>query len=108
MRSRSNEMRRQSSCDSPLAWMAGPYYPDISESQTAFTGRVLALSVASIYGLSANNSLNKVRFEDRIRITNATGGAFAGGAAYQAQGYEFFTSRATRASSARASSMPRR
>ena len=102
--------------------MAGLYYSDVSEAQTAFTGRVPALPLASIYDLIAGNSLNKVRFEDRIRnvfglvdyrfndawsasaearygdedkeifrITNATGGAFTAGAAYQAQAYEPFT-----------------
>ena len=81
-----------------------------------------ALQLDSIYDLIAGNSLNKVRFEDRIRnvfglvdyrfndawsvsaearygdedkeifrITNATGGAFTAGAAYQAQAYEPLT-----------------
>ncbi len=122
LRSHSHELRLQSTGESPLAWIAGLYFSDVSEAQTAFTGRVLALQLGSIYDLIAGNNLNKVRFEDRIRnvfglvdyrindawsvsaearygdedkeifrVTNATGGAFTAGAAYQAQGYQPFT-----------------
>ena len=126
LRSQSHELRLQSTGESALTWMAGLYYSEVQESQTAFTGRVPALQLGSIYTLLATNNLNKVRFEDRIRnafamvdykisdawsvaaearygdedkeifrITNATGGAFTAGAAYQAQDYQPFTWRAS-------------
>jgi iron complex outermembrane receptor protein len=126
LRSTSHELRLQSTAESAFSWMAGLYYSDVDEEQTAFTGRVPALNLTPIFTTLANNNLNKVRFEDRIRnvfalvdykfsdawsasaearygdedkeifrITNATGGAFTAGAAYQAQDYQPFTWRAS-------------
>lgn len=126
LRSHSHELRLQSAAETALSWMAGLYYSDVSEAQTAYTGRVLPLTLTPIYSAIAGNNLNKVRFEDRIRNvfgmldyrfddawsvaaearygdedkeifrnTNATGGAFTAGAAYQAQSYEPFTWRAS-------------
>jgi iron complex outermembrane receptor protein len=122
LRSTSHELRLQSTGESAFSWMAGLYYSDVDEEQTAFTGRVPALNLTPIFTTLANNNLNKVRFEDRIRnvfalvdyrfseawsasaearygdedkeifrVTNATGGAFTAGAAYQAQDYQPFT-----------------
>jgi iron complex outermembrane receptor protein len=126
LRSYSHELRLQSAADTAFTWMAGLYYSDVQEAQTAFTGRVPPLSVVPIFDTLASNNLNKVRFEDRIRnvfaladyrisdawsvaaearygdedkeifrITNATGGAFTAGAAYQTQDYQPFTWRAS-------------
>jgi iron complex outermembrane receptor protein len=126
LRSTSHELRLQSTADSAFSWMAGLYYSDVDEEQTAFTGRVPPLSLTPIFSTLANNNLNKVRFADRIRnvfaladyrfndawsvaaearygdedkeifrITNATGGAFTAGAAYQQQDYQPFTWRAS-------------
>lgn len=126
LRSFSHELRLQSTAQATFRWMTGLYYSDVQEAQTAFTGRVPPLSTVSIFDTLANNNLNKVRFEDRIRnvfaladylfddrwsvsaearygdedkeifrITNATGGAFTAGAAYQTQDYQPFTWRAS-------------
>ena len=67
LRSNSHELRLQSLGESAFSWMAGLYYSEVSEAQTAFTGRVPTLSLVPIYTTLANNNLNKVRFEDRIR-----------------------------------------